>query len=380
MKKILMYSTSKIYSSKRITGGIKRFNMLYDGLIKNGYDVDLYCDESLGVLKKYNKNAKSINSVNKKNKLLFPNISIFIKNIKLLKKLKKMNYDNVIVFDVPTAISICILKFKNVDLFLRQDLIEYRKIILEEKNKGKIYNWIYLKFMNFCEYICCKNSSKIIIQCKADFDNLVARHKNIKDDIIKKTIIQINNVNAPWITEKSKIDVPKEESKNFKIGFIGDFSNPRKGHDIFLSACKKLLLLKENIEVFVMGDGKSLDKYKNLYQNYENIKFLGRTNAIEIIKKMDLVVVPSLADSCPNTVLESIYNDILVIGSNKGGIPEIINNEDSLFEPNVDALFELISKIKSNKIFKDKLYNLQEKRKKELCFNWEEKIINIIMN
>ena len=53
-------------------------------------------------------------------------------------------------------------------------------------------------------------------------------------------------------------------------------------------------------------------------------------------------MVPSWSDSCPNTVLEALYNEIAVIGSKAGGIPEILIDKDSLFDLNKVSLKESI--------------------------------------
>lgn len=379
MSKILMYTTNKIYTANRITGGIKRFNMLYDSLIENNYNVDLYCGESQDDLEKYNKNAYSINT-RTTNKKIFPSIEIMFKNLKLLKKLKKNNYDYVIVFDVPTAISLSILKFKNIYLFLRQDLIEYRKISLASKKKNIIYKTIYLKFMNFCEFVCLNNAKKLLVQCNYDLNNLIKRHRFIRKKIKNKAVIQINNVNAPWIVENSKVDSfsPKTDS-DFKIGFIGDFSNPRKGHEIMLESLKLLNDEKISFSAFIIGDGKELELYKKKFANCSNINFLGRlSNPMSVLKNMDLMVVPSLADSCPNTILESLYNDVLVIGSDRGGIPEILTNKDSLFILNKNDLFNKIKKIYFDLNFREKMLKEQNKRKKQLTFDWGKKIIDLL--
>jgi glycosyltransferase involved in cell wall biosynthesis len=375
-----MYTNDKIYTTERMTGGIKRFKMLYDGLIKKGYDVTLFCGETKEELDKYNKQAFSINRDIKK-KRFFNGINIYFNNRKIIKELKKDKYDEVIVFDVPTAIGLCLKKMKNVNLFLRQDLIEYRKILLKENNKGKLYSKIYLNFMNLCEYLCCKRSKKIIVQCNYDLNNLLNRHKTIKKSIKEKSYVQINNVNAPWIVDKSKkeIEYKMEDNKSFKICFIGDFSNTRKGHDIFLNAIKRLLDEKENIKAYVIGDGKLLENEKDIYSDYKNIIFMGRlNNPIDVIKQVDLVVVPSRADSCPNTVLESLYNNILVIGANAGGIPEILNNNDMLFEPESKSLYEKIREVYSDNYINKKILTLQKQRNKELSFDWVNKISKIL--
>ncbi len=54
---------------------------------------------------------------------------------------------------------------------------------------------------------------------------------------------------------------------------------------------------------------------------------------MEIYADIYCVIVPSLwLENYPNTVLESIANKTLVIGSNRGGIPELIGNSDLLFD------------------------------------------------
>lgn len=379
-KKILMYTNDRIYTTERMTGGIRRFKMLYEGLISLGYNVTLYCGEKQEVLNKYNKAAMSISRDNKKTKL-FAGIGIFIKNKKLIKKLKNEGYDEVIVFDVPTAIGLCLNKMKNIDLFMRQDLVEYRRVMLEEKKKNKLYKSLYLKIMNYCEYICCKRSKRIIVQCQYDLNNLISRHKTIRGDIVNKSYVQINNVNAKWIVDKASTDIKVKVNTNnsFSVGFIGDFSSTRKGHDILLPVIKRMIDDKCNIKAYIIGDGKLLDQVKEQYKEYKNIKFLGRlNNPNDIIKQVDLVVVPSKADSCPNTVLESLYNNTTVIGSNAGGIPELLNDDTALFELNGELLYNKICNLYNNNDNINNLKNNQNKRREELCFDWVKKIEKIL--
>ena len=375
-----MYTNDKIYTTSRMTGGLKRFKMIYDGLIKRGYNVTLYCGESVADLKKYNNKAISINR-NEKKSFLFPSIIIFFRNRKTLKQIRKENYTDVIVFDVPTAVGLCVNGIKNINLFLRQDLIEYRKIMLSDQNKSKIYRWLYLKFMSLCESICCKKAKKIIAQCNYDLNNLLLRHRFLSKKIKNKSHVQINNVNTPWIVSKSRQELITKINNNhsFSICFIGDFSNTRKGHDIFLLAMKKLFEKKCDIEVYVIGDGILLEKEKHDYSFNACIHFMGRLdNPIDIIRQVDLVVVPSRADSCPNTVLEALYNGILVIGSNAGGIPEILTDRDMLFELNVESLYMKIEEIYNNKKLYKELLKKEGIRNKELSFDWIQKIISIV--
>lgn len=59
---------------------------------------------------------------------------------------------------------------------------------------------------------------------------------------------------------------------------------------------------------------------------------LDNADILEVVSQAYCIVVPSLwLENYPNTVLESLAAGILVIGSNRGGIPELIRNKDQLF-------------------------------------------------
>ena len=382
MIKIAMYSTSQLFG-QRITGGLKRFLELYKGLVNNNFDVDLFCADSPDVLKKVGIQAYSLINTGKSNNLFIPTeLKLLINNMQTIKKIRSAKYDLVIVFDVPTAIGLCIMGVKHISLFIRQDLISYKKILLETRTNSKIKRSLYLRFMQFCELICCIKAKHIIIQCKYDYNMLSNRHKLIKNIIQKKSIIQINNVNPSWIIDNSISDdkykflVKDDKRKNvIRIGFIGDFSNERKGQRIFVDSVKALLDKGLKLEAILIGGGEQLLNYKRECLNYPTIKFTGRlSNPIPIMRQCDLIVVPSLADSCPNTIMEALYNEIPVIGARSGGIPEILQNENSLFEPDAISLGKKIEFF----LNKDNLNELkisQQIRKRELEFDWPLVII-----
>jgi len=61
---------------------------------------------------------------------------------------------------------------------------------------------------------------------------------------------------------------------------------------------------------------------------------LDHSEALAAIEKAYCVVVPSLwIENYPNSVLEAIACSTLVIGSNRGGIPELIGEQSLLFNP-----------------------------------------------
>ena len=80
--------------------------------------------------------------------------------------------------------------------------------------------------------------------------------------------------------------------------------------------------------------------------------------AMQIIKASSIVVVPSRMESLPTTVKEAFYLNVPVIGTNVGGIPELIkNNETGIIVPpeNPSKLAQAINELLSDKEKSEKL-------------------------
>ena len=81
-------------------------------------------------------------------------------------------------------------------------------------------------------------------------------------------------------------------------------------------------------------------------------------DAMRIIKSSIVIVVPSRMESLPTTVKEAFYLNVPVIGTDVGGIPELIkNNETGLIVPpeNPSKLAQAINELLSDKKKSEKL-------------------------
>ena len=81
-------------------------------------------------------------------------------------------------------------------------------------------------------------------------------------------------------------------------------------------------------------------------------------DAMRIIKSSEIVVVPSRMESLPTTVKEAFFLNVPVIGTNVGGIPElIINNETGILVPpeNPNKLAQAVNQLLSDKQKAEKL-------------------------
>ena len=81
-------------------------------------------------------------------------------------------------------------------------------------------------------------------------------------------------------------------------------------------------------------------------------------DAMRIIKSSSIVVVPSRMESLPTTVKEAFFLNVPVIGTNVGGIPELItNNETGILVPteNSDKLAQAVNELLLDKEKAEKL-------------------------
>ena len=67
---------------------------------------------------------------------------------------------------------------------------------------------------------------------------------------------------------------------------------------------------------------------------------------VDFWAKIDLLLVPSRADNSPNVILEAKSLGIPILGSDVGGIPEMLQNEsDHLFSLDANSNAEILYKV-----------------------------------
>ena len=81
-------------------------------------------------------------------------------------------------------------------------------------------------------------------------------------------------------------------------------------------------------------------------------------DAMRVIKSSEVVVVPSRIESLPTTVKEAFFLNVPVIGTNVGGIPELITNDETgiIIPPeNPSKLAQAVNELLSDKVKAEKL-------------------------
>lgn len=115
--------------------------------------------------------------------------------------------------------------------------------------------------------------------------------------------------------------IPRGE--RLRLGFLGRLA-VEKGIEFLLEAVRTFP--SRDVELVVAGSGD--DNYeRDLRQRFaaENVTFLGFTQPAEFFPRIDALVVPSLwPEPLPRTAFEAYGFGVPIIGSDRGGIPETI--------------------------------------------------------
>lgn len=124
---------------------------------------------------------------------------------------------------------------------------------------------------------------------------------------------------------------------------------PEKGHKILIEAFLRLKLT--DTQLHIVGDGRQAKKLKQKYVS-ESIIFHGpvteRQSLVNLLCSADLFVLPSLTEGMPRALLEAMACGLPCIGSEVGGVPEVLEN-DFLAKPgSVTELSKLIHQLSVN--------------------------------
>ena len=132
--------------------------------------------------------------------------------------------------------------------------------------------------------------------------------------------------------------------------FVGNLVN-QKGVKYLLEAKKQL---ESDAELLIVGDGPLKEELELQAKDISGVIFLGARRDVErIIPSADLLILPSISEGFPITLLESLASGVPVVATRVGGVRDIVKKEIGLVVEPADpkALSEAIDTLlKNNKL------------------------------
>jgi glycosyltransferase involved in cell wall biosynthesis len=128
---------------------------------------------------------------------------------------------------------------------------------------------------------------------------------------------------------KDQFDVPSDCPL---IGMVGNM-NPFKGHKYFLKAASRIKEAVPNAKFIVVG--RKLDTYARYWRQLQSLTanldlkddviYAGfRDDVPSILSVLDVFVLPSIRESCPNAVLEALAMKVPVVATDVGAVSELV--------------------------------------------------------
>lgn len=191
------------------------------------------------------------------------------------------------------------------------------------------------KFYNVLRNRCCHNSLAVsaVSMLEAYIHDYIDIWRKNVDCFLFASEFMANTTKAFWGEEAVNIDYlrnPFDAAAHHVDLNVGDYILyfgrliEEKGLDVLLDAAA----LAPEVPIVVVGDGPDLFKLQSKAASLPNVRIVGAAWGDELakwLKEARAVVVPSLwHENFPYVILQAFAAAKPVIGSNRGGIPELV--------------------------------------------------------
>lgn len=175
----------------------------------------------------------------------------------------------------------------------------------------------------------CKVYNKIqghLVDNKPDV--VIAPSKFVIDKLKSNKLFKnVKTVVLPNANESNPIKINKNYD-NIDFLYVGALEK-HKGPEILIKAFSRII--EKNIKLHIVGKGSEGLKLQELASKDNRIifhSFLRGNDLKELYKRANVMVIPSIwYDNSPMVIYESFMNSTPVIGSDIGGIPELVQEK-----------------------------------------------------
>jgi glycosyltransferase involved in cell wall biosynthesis len=188
---------------------------------------------------------------------------------------------------------------------------------------------------------------KLKIYCILDslwirfFDRIVAVSDEVRKEMVRYKIPEqkIRVIDNGIALERFETAVETKHVKgqlglDEKVKIIGTVGSliAEKGHIYLLEAARQIVDVVKDVKFLVVGDGplrKPLEEKSEELGIKKQVILAGQRKDIpELLKAMDIFVLPSIKEGLPMALLEAMAAKRPVIATRVGAIPKVIENKD----------------------------------------------------
>lgn len=163
-------------------------------------------------------------------------------------------------------------------------------------------------------------------------DMVITVSDSVKEELLKLKIVSAGKIKViplGFELEKFLLLPPKTGGNSFNVGIIGRLV-PIKNHRLFLDAAFKLAGRDLDISFKIVGDGEDRQKLENYAKELgiKKVEFLGWKNDLPAVYSgLDLVVLTSLNEGTPVSLIEAMASSRVVISTDVGGVRDLMGEE-----------------------------------------------------
>jgi glycosyltransferase involved in cell wall biosynthesis len=226
-------------------------------------------------------------------------------------------------------------------------------------------------FFIYIERFLALISNKLIVISERQKNDIIHKFR-----IAKKNKVELIKLGFDWkekflcksnFSLRNKYHIPKDK---YLIGIIGRLV-PIKDHRLFIEIAEKLISeSRNNFYFIIIGDGELKSELIQVVKEKNINSFFTFAGWIEVNKcvynELDILLLTSLNEGTPVTVIESLAAGTPVIARDVGGVADVMTHyklEYLVKERNPAKFVELIKKIRMNsdkplKVTQDKIMEI----------------------
>lgn len=162
------------------------------------------------------------------------------------------------------------------------------------------------------------------------------------------TYVVRNGVDTTLFRRSANANARRATGAGAVVGFAGRLV-PQKRPEDFLVMASRIAARHPDARFLVAGDGSRRPRYEHLADKLglgDRVRFLGMVNDMRAFyESLDLLVLPSRSEGCPNIVLEAMAMKLPVVASDTTATREVVTHlRDGFLFPagNVEKLCEAV--------------------------------------